>query len=1777
MRKQGNIIATIPQHIFAENTTPPSIVTKLPEIDERLANTPQLACCLSLLKTSNSLDTLEPAARTWIQAIEKDDDEKERLKVLSLDVIRAYKRDELKDARVVAEVVYLAPVLEKDVFRDLLRDFYHGVDRSGLLDFHQLDGLAQLIQGADTGYLDADDLVKILGLLSTRLQDAHQQSQKHIHQLTLTASHVLDAMADTKVSGLDREKLHEPLLSYLNSLKESSDPYLVYQAAYAYQALLYVPDDETLWQAAFRRTNKVIQGMAGLVKAVKGLDLNGFIDGLKDIQQGLAGVSEVAQGVKSTYDGVISFAKSCQGFTADLKEGFSFKRKCAWYPALRGADALIQNGEFATFKKLVCQAPCRLDPAFQWGVCQRLGEIAANPMWDTTTRHGAVGFLGELYQNDREWGQDVGIKEWILVILMRLSSPSESALQCKCDCTAVRSHEETWKDRSLWTVIMRVGLLRLSDLFNGIVADTLLQELEASANPQQRTLIQTSREKNTTFYPLKVAVPSLASSSLLDRVQNKPNVEGTLRQLREQRLKEQGHAVYIQPQAKASLQASDDQRFALMEKVEEFLEGNQKVFLLLGDSGAGKSTFNRQLECELWHKYKKNFGRIPLHINLPAIEKPEQDMIAKQLRKAEFTEPEIRELKVHRKFILICDGYDESHQTHNLYMSNRLNQPGEWDAQMAISCRSEYIGIDYRDRFQPGDRNTRQEQRQFQEAVITPFTLDQVKDYIEQYVSIHQPLWEAKDYEQALDLIPGLKELVRNPFLMTLSLEVLPRMVDPGEHLSATKVTRVGLYDQFIEHWLERGKKRLSEKELSPQTKAAFESLIDEGFAQNGIDFLKKLSVAIYKEQDGHPIVRYSRFKDEGSWKKEFFNREDEKQLLREACPLTRNGNQYRFIHRSLLEYGLALAVFDPNDWKEEPLPGTYSGRRGSAGSAYSFRILRSMKETTPVEQGPDLNSPLAWRYFVDEPSVLQFLTERVQQEPVFKQQLLDCIEHSKTDKKWRTAAANSITILVRAGVQFNRENLRGIQIPGADLSYGVFDSAQLQDADLRQVSLRGAWLRRADLSRAQMGGVQFGEVPYVLLDESVYSCAYSPDGRSFAVSLDNGLIEIYSTSSMDYIRGLKGHGREVMSIAYSPEGDQIISGSYDGTAKLWDVEAETCTYTLNHPKAVHSVAFSPLGDTVASAGSNGARIWEVKTGECRITLAGPDKKISSVVYSPNGDLLTSDEDGDNAVRLWDVKTGICLHILTGHSDLTSGIACSPLGGRIAASHVDATIRIWDVETGVCCRVLNCDKLVRSVAFSSQGDLIASAGDDNTARIWDVETGACRQVFRGHWASVKCIAISPKGDTIVTIGGNSMVRLWDVAPGGTRQSDRGHDKTVWKAVFSPNGDQVASCSEEGTIGLWDAESGFCRLLSDITSIPAIAYSPRGDLLASIGDYNFLRLWDAETGTCQQLSTSHLKNIRKVAFSPQGDQVISGHTDGSVRIWDVETGECRFTFTNHTGRVTSIVSSPKCNQVASGSEDSTIRLWDVESGVCVHTLSGHDYSVTSIVYSSRGDLLVSASEDLTVRVWDVETGDCRRICIGYTEVWDVACSPQGDRVASGYWDEWVKIWDLGTGECLHTLTGHTNNVRRAAFSPKGDRIVTISGETARLWDVASGQCQAETEIEDSIKCVAWSTMPNANCFVTGCDSGSVCMWKVIEEGDKCRLRWHWRSVSGELHMLYALIQDVHGLSPLNMHLLKQRGTDGEPDDPYESSTQEDIHPEAIVAQDWTEIVLFQQFC
>jgi len=1600
-------------------------------------------------------------------------------------------------------ILVRAGVLDRELFRDLFNAFCSGIDHSDLLDFHQLEGVALLMQGAGQDHLEADDLIRILELLSSRLSGTRQQSAKDLYQLALAVSHLLDAMADTEVADLDHERLHESLSKYLDRLKGSDDPYLVYQSAYAYQALLCVPDNKTVWKSAMRRSEKMVQSVSGFVGTAKGLDLTVFIEGLQDIQGGLAGVSETDHVARGVYDNVIPLFQSGQRVMECLQEGQSFGSKRDWYSALRGADTLIHNGELGTFKKLVCDVPCQHNAAFQWGLCQRLGEIAANPTWDASSRQSAIAFLGEIYQDDEVWGQQAVVKQWVLNILMQLTTPSESALECKS-----YTHGSDIND----LVILSVGrgeLIELADSFlihlaQVTITESLLQKLEECGDEKKRELYRACRMGGPIDYPLKVILPEFASPLDLDRQQNRSNIEENLRTLRTQRTN-RGNSVYIPPQAKSSLQAVDDTRFSLMDKVKEFMESDQKVFLILGDSGTGKSMFSRELEFDLWQSYENKKGIIPLHINLSSIDKPEHDMIAKQLRRYEFTEPQIREMKVNRMFILICDGYDDSRQTHNLYMSNRLNQPGEWTAQMVISYRSEYLGSDYQERFQPGDRNQQPDSALLQEAVITPFSIDQIQDYIRQYISIHQPLWSEGDYKQALKLIPSLMDLMRNPFMMTLSLEALPRIVDPGQHLSSARITRVALYDHFVEQWLERNAKRLGEKELSPETREAFEKLSAEGFILNGIEYLKMFSTAIYKEQGGQPIVEYTQLIDRGSWKDAFFSSR-EMQLLLEVLPLTRIGNQHRFIHRSFLEYGLARAVFDPQDRKSRAALEPILGRRGSVSSTLSFEINADLDSS---EQDPNPNSPLAWRSFVNDYSLLQFLEERVQQEPVFKEQLFVYIEHSKKNKKWHKAAANAITILVRAGEQFIGTDLRGIRIPGADLSYGVFHSVQLQEADMRKVDLRGAWLWQTDLSRTDMTGVQFGELPYLAVDSAVHSCAFSPYGWSLAIGLDRGNINVYSTARWDMIQSLNGHSDSVSSVAYSPDGNLIVSGSRDKTVRLWETGHGICQHILSdHTDKVHCVAYSPYGDQVASASDDKTiRLWDPATGDCCHILSGHRNSVLCVVYSPRGDQISSGGD-DCTVRLWNAVTGECSRMFVGHSDVIWGIAFSPQGDQVASASKDNTIRQWDVESGDCPNILEGHtNEVLNVVYSPQGGQIASGSQDGSVRVWDVQSGSCRYTLTGHGMGVSCVAFSPKGDMVASGSLDETVRLWDVSAGGSRRILNGHSQAVYDVQCSPQGHLIASCSSDHTIRLLDAETGIClRSLSGHSSpVFNVAFSSRGGQIVSGSADNTVRVWNVETGNCQGILAGHTATVLSIAYSPQGDQVASASYDDTVRLWNATTGEHGGSLHGHTDGVTSIDYSPDNSLIATGSSEGTARLWNVGTMACIKTLIGHESSIQDITFSPQGDQLASASDDRTVRLWSVETGDCCLVLNGHgQEVLSVAYSPRGDLLASGSWDSTVRLWDVGSGQCRATIQN----------------------------------------LQGGVKGIAWIPSTDANYLVTGCGDGSVLKWQVTEEEEQLYITLCWGATSGTLTVTGTSIQDVRGLTASNQQLLKQRGVVGE---------------------------------
>jgi WD40 repeat protein len=139
-----------------------------------------------------------------------------------------------------------------------------------------------------------------------------------------------------------------------------------------------------------------------------------------------------------------------------------------------------------------------------------------------------------------------------------------------------------------------------------------------------------------------------------------------------------------------------------------------------------------------------------------------------------------------------------------------------------------------------------------------------------------------------------------------------------------------------------------------------------------------------------------------------------------------------------------------------------------------------------------------------------------------------------------------------------------------------------------------------------------------------VWSCAFSPDGTTFTVGLDDGDIIVYSTTGSEMI--LSDHEVAVRGLAYSPDGKLIVSGSHDKTVRIWYMESGICQHILtDHTDKVLCVAYSPHGNQVTSAGDDETiRLWDPATGHCCRILSGHKDAVVCVVYSPNGERIAS-------------------------------------------------------------------------------------------------------------------------------------------------------------------------------------------------------------------------------------------------------------------------------------------------------------------------------------------------------------------------------------------------------------------------------------------------------------------------------------------------------------------------------------------------------------------------
>ena len=622
----------------------------------------------------------------------------------------------------------------------------------------------------------------------------------------------------------------------------------------------------------------------------------------------------------------------------------------------------------------------------------------------------------------------------------------------------------------------------------------------------------------------------------------------------------------------------------------------------------------------------------------------------------------------------------------------------------------------------------------------------------------------------------------------------------------------------------------------------------------------------------------------------------------------------------------------------------------------------------------------------------------------------------------------------------------------------------------------------------------------------------YSPDGRQRAVASSIG-IWIYDTHTGAALMFLTGHTGRVLSIAYSPDGLTLASGSEDKTICFWDTQTGAHKSTLTqHTESVTALAFSPDGSRIVSGGADGTvHVWDAHTGDLKATPHRPTEtgyepsegmnSINAFAFSPDGGLFARASKNGTV----DLRSGVSGQSV-GETEKTFGgeragvqrLAFSPNGRTLVGGCEDGSIYVWDTVTHQPLATLKGHTaVVSSVGFSHDGATLISESEDGTICLWDANIGQSETIFTEHLAGVQSVEFSPDGHTLMSRNGdgdgdNDTLHLWDVGTGVRKATFTAHSYYIGSAEFAPDSRTLAIWSQTGVLEIWDVETGLPKTIfaEAVENVVSVIFSPDGRMLAS-WDSAGVMLWDVETGARRAVLTEGLANVKSVTFSPDGRMLASWDSAG-VMLWDVEMGARRAVLTEGLANVKSITFSPVGSTLISRSEGraslsdrnsaDSIRLWDVETGKrkAIPTKGGNP-KIKPVLLSFDHRTFISVStnesrnergltkENGVIHIWDVETGDCKTTCSeeGMGDVaWVLLSSDDrtlvsvsknnADRYSSTQFYT-VHLWDVETGTRKTTLTQKPDNVKSVLLSSDARIFIGVSkndsdGYSSRKGDV-----------------------------------------------------------------------------------------------------------------------------
>jgi WD40 repeat protein len=575
---------------------------------------------------------------------------------------------------------------------------------------------------------------------------------------------------------------------------------------------------------------------------------------------------------------------------------------------------------------------------------------------------------------------------------------------------------------------------------------------------------------------------------------------------------------------------------------------------------------------------------------------------------------------------------------------------------------------------------------------------------------------------------------------------------------------------------------------------------------------------------------------------------------------------------------------------------------------------------------------------------------------------------------------------------------------------------------------------------------------------DEVNQVAFSPDDQRILTGSADGSLRLFDAQSGRQLRLFSGHTAEIIDIAFSPDGKQVLTGSWDQTARLWDLATgREVQKFLGHTSMVITVAFYGDGTQIMTGSEDKTlRLWDIKTGS-ELNQWFIEEPVSA--FSLDGNYAVGYSETDNANHLWDLKTLTKTYSFTYPGQPIRYSTRFSLDGKYLLAVYGNEIVVSDVASGQELQVFRGHTDTSwDLALSPDGTDVLSASYDGTARLWDIQTGQEIRQFRGHTGAVDSVAFSSDGQRILTGGADGVVLLWDIEPHPELPILDGKNGGMFGVAFSPDGTHLATNVVNNVLQMWDVDSG--KLLwskkGNGFALWALAFSPNGEYLLSGNMDGVTTLWDAETGQeVRQFTSQGLDEINALAFSPDGKTIVAGGIsfegyDKFVPMWEVETGKelLRFPVVD---ALFGMSYSKDGRYVFTGGGNGVSYLWDAQTGTKVRDFAGN--AVGSGTLFSPDGKYVTTVEGSTGFVVDVQTGqEIRRFVGPAAGLALFRYSPNGKFVAAHGFDGNVYLWDAQTGQELRRYP-HPGVANNFTFSPDSQYLVSVDNNgIARFFDV-----------------------------------------------------------------------------------------------------------------------------